>query len=1155
MWRIISGILLLGCLSSSAAQEFRATIEGLVTDSSGSAVAGAKVVATSVASNVPTETVSNSDGRYLISYLTPGSYVVSVEKPGFQRVVQEGVNLNVAEQATLAFVLTVGAVNQTITVSANAAILETETADRGLAITSTTVLDTPLQGRNPFAIAWSSPGVIENASVTRLRPFDIAGSSSITINGGRPSTNEVLVDGVSSLYEASSVSYVPTAEAMNEFKVQTTNYDAQYGWTQGGVINIITKNGTNLFHGSAFEFFQNTHLNAATFNNNLTGVGRTSSHLNTFGGDVSGPIKRDKLFFSYTFEDIRQVIPDPFVTSVPTPLQKQGNFSQTYYARSSSGTPLVQTIYNPFSTTTGPNGVLTRTPFPNNTIPASMLDPVAVKVLSYVPNGNVSGDPLTALNNLTNSGNTRKFTDFFPENTGRVDYDINETTRLFVRYSRNALQEERSFHYSTISAINPADTGQNNPFTRENHNATIQFTKTLSATTVFDFRLGLERFKSESGASQGSGVGPQTLGFSPAFVAEAANWFPKFNWANYEGAGAQPTYISPTAQTNSMQASMSKVIGIEALKFGGEFRLLRGYSQQPGYDAGNFSFDQQFTGANPLQIQPASGNAIASFLLGTPQSGYIQVNSEPARQEKMFSLYIQDDVNVTPKLKINLGLRWDYMGALTDRFNELPRGFAATTPNPLQVPGTTVYGGVLFAGVNGQPRGIFNQSWGNVGPRLGVAYQLTSNTVLRGGYALIYGQTWNDPGNAPGFSQQTNMVSSIQTGVPYNTLDNPFPGGILRPVGASQGLLTALGQSYAYADPSGAPPYVHQFSFEIQRQLARDFLFTAGYIGSRSERLPVSQQLNALPISALGLGATALSQSVPNPFAGLLPGTALNGATVARQQLLAPYPEFLISGNPAGTSAGIIEQFEPIGTSSYNSAQFTAQKRFSYGLNFTAAYTISKQIDQASFANPQDTRLERVIAAWDIPQNLQIQFGYELPFGTGKSFGAQIAKPVRWAISGWEFHTLVRLQKGMPMNFPANAAPTGLDPALSNPSLTQWFNTCTLLPTGATRGCVGNEQPAWTVRQPDTLQLWSTRLASVRLPGVHNVDISLLKHNRLTERTDLLFRADFINGFNSPQFFSGPIDDVNNANFGRISGAMDQSNLPRFVQLSMKIQF
>lgn len=1141
--------LLLALVFSAYAypQEFRATLAGRITDSAGSAVAGAKIEIKNAGNGELFTTTSGDDGAYQVAFLTPGDYVVTVEKPGFKKSIREGVRLEVAARGVVDVQLALGEVSQSVTVSAGAALLETESADRGLTIESNRVLNTPLQGRNIFAQAWSAPGVIENAAAQRLRPFDIAGSSSITINGGRPSTNEVLVDGVTSLFQASSVSYVPTAEATGEFRVQNTNFDAQYGWTLGGVVNIITKNGTNEFHGSAFEFFQNTHLYANTFNSNLNGVRRPSSHINTFGGDVGGPIKKNKLFFSYTFEDIRQVIPDPFSTSTPSPAQKAGDFSHTYYGRDSSGTPLVQTIYDPFSTSAGANGTLVRTAFPGNVIPTTRLDPVAVKVFSYIPAGNVPGDPLTGLNNLTNNGSTRKFTDFFPENTGRVDYDIKDSTRMFIRYSRNALQEERSFHYSTVSALNPADTGQNNPFTRENHNATVQLTKTLSPTTVLDVRLGLERFKSESGAGQGSGVGPSTLGFSPTFVSQAINWFPKFNWAGYEGAGAQPTFTSPVAQTNSVQASMARALGRDNLKFGGELRLIRGYSQVPGYGAGNFSFDQIFTGANPLVAAPSSGNALASFLLGTPQSGFIQVNSQPARQEKLFSLYAQNDIRITEKLKINLGLRWDYLGALTDRFNELPRGFAATMPNPLKVPGQTVYGGILFTGVNGQPRGIFNRTWGNFGPRAGAAYQLDRHTVLRGGYALVYGQTFNDPGNAPGFSQTTNMVTSIQAGVPANTLDNPFPSGILRPAGSSLGLLTALGQSFQFADPAGAPPYVHQFSFEIQRALPGDFLVSAAYVGSRSRRLPVSQQLNALPLSALGLGASALTQSVTNPFAGLIPGTSLNGSTIQQQQLLAPYPEFLING--------ISELFRPIGKSSYNAVQFLVNKRLSHGLNFSVAYTISKQIDQANYANPQDVQLEKVIVPWDIPQNLQINFVYELPFGTGKQFGASLAKPVRWAISGWEMSTLTRLQKGMPMSFPANAAPTGLNPAISNQSLTQWFNTCTLLANGTTRGCTSGQQPAWTVRQPFTLQTWSSRITSVRLPGVHNVDASIIKHNHITERFDLLFRVDFINAFNSPQFFSGPVNDVNNPNFGRISGAMDQSNLPRFIDLAMKLQF
>ncbi len=534
--------------------------------------------------------------------------------------------------------------------------------------------------------------------------------------------------------------------------------------------------------------------------------------------------------------------------------------------------------------------------------------------------------------------------------------------------------------------------------------------------------------------------------------------------------------------------------------------------------------------------------------MGTPQSGYIQVNSEPARQEKLFSLYVQDDIRLTDKLKVNFGMRWDYLGPLTDRFNELGRGFAANTQSPLSVPGETLHGGLLFTGVNGEPRGIFNPAWGNFGPRAGAAYELDKRTVLRTGYALVYGQTWSDPGNAPGFSQTTNMVTSIQTGVPANTLDNPFPTGILRPAGSSLGLLTALGQSFSFADPAGgSPPFVHQYSFEIQRELPGGLLVSAGYVGSHSARLPVSQQLNAVSLGSLALGAAALNQNVPNPFAGLIPGTALNGATVAQQQLLAPFPQFLING--------ITEMFRPIGKSSYNAAQFLVSKRLSYGLNFSAAYTISKQIDQTNFANPQDTTLEKVIAAWDIPQNLQINVVYELPFGTGKPMGSSLPKPARMAISGWEVSTLARMQEGMPMSFATNAAATGVNPSIPNQSLTDWFNTCTLLASGATRGCVGSEQPAWTIRQPDTLQAWSTRLAGVRLPGIHNVDASIIKHNRITERFDLVFRVDFINAFNSPQFFSGPIIDVNSANFGRISGAMDQSNLPRFIQFSLKLKF
>jgi hypothetical protein len=1152
-WR---SVVILLSVAALFAQDFRATLTGRITDPAGAGVAGAKVEVKNTQNGEVTVATSQDDGAYLVQFLTPGDYVISVEKPGFKKIVREGVHLDVAQRGVADIAMSLGQVDQSVTVSAATEQLETEAADRGLTVESTRVINTPLQGRNIMAQAWSAPGVMVTGSVTRLRPFDIAGSSGISVNGGRPGTNEILVDGITSLSQASSASYIPTAEATGEFRVQNTNFDAQYGLTLGGVINIITKNGTNAFHGSLFEFLQNTHFNANTFNSNRTGTPRSSSHINTFGGDVSGPIIKNKLFFSYTYEDIRQVIPDPFTTSVPTALQKNGDFSQTYYSSNSSG-KLLTTIYDPLTTTTNASGAIVRTPFAGNVIPSSRINPVAAKVLSYVPGGNVAGDSVTSLNNLTNNSSTRKFTDFFPEHTGRVDWDLNDSTRMFARYSRNALTEARGFHYSTTSATNPADTTNNNPFTRENHNAIVQLTHTFSPTMILDVRTGLERFKSESGDLQGAGVGASDLGFANQFVSQAADTFPKFNWSGYEGAGAQPTYIGSLYQANTVEMMLAKTLGKHNVKFGADLRLLRGYSPNPGYNAGNFTFDKIFTGANALSSDSASGNSIASFLLGTPASGYIQQNSQPARQEKMYSLYVQDDVRLTSRLKVNLGLRWDYIAPLTDRFNELGRGFNPQAAVPLTVSGMSLNGGILFAGVNGQPRGIFDANPHNFGPRVGAAYQLSSKTVVRGGYALVMGQTWYDPGNALGFSQTTNMVTSVVTGQPYNTLTNPFPDGVSQPSGASKGYLTGLGNSFQFADPEGgSPPYVHQFSVEIQHQLPGNFLVSGAYVGSRARRIAVTQQLNGLSLSSLALGSSALTKSATNPFAGMIPGTSLNAATVQQQQLLAPYPQFLVAtGFNAATSGGILEMYEPIGKSSYNALQLLVSKRLSHGLNFSVSYTYSKQMDQVNYDNPTDTRLEKVVAAWDVPQTLQINMVYELPFGTGKALGAKLPSPVRYAVSGWTISSLTRLQQGMPMSFPSNAVPTGLNPTVSDPNYTRWFNTCTLLLSGATTGCVGSDQPVWMIRQAYSLQTWSSRLSSVRLPGIHNSDISVMKHNRLSERLDLIFRADLINAFNSPQFFNGPTTDATSGNFGKISGASDQSNLPRFVQLSLKLQF
>jgi hypothetical protein len=1128
------------CISGLvSAQEFRATLSGHITDPSGSAVAGAKIEIKSAGTGAVVNVNSEEDGSYLVPLINPGEYVITVEKSGFRRVVRNGITLKVSERAVVDIPLSLGEVTQSVSVTADVALVQTESADRGLSIENNRVEKTPLQGRNIFAQAWSAPGVAVTAAVQRLRPFDIAGSSGIAISGGQPSGNEVLIDGVSNLSAGGSVAYVPPVEGTAEFKVQTTSYDAQYGWTTGGVVNIVTKAGTNQFHGSAYEFLQNTHLNANTFNNNLNGIPRQSSHINTFGGDLGGPIRKDRLFFEFAYENIRQVIPDPFTTSVPTANQRIGDFSQTFYAANS-----LQAIYDPFTTATGPTGSLVRSPFGGNLIPSNRLNPVAVKVLALIPPGNVPGNPVTALNNLVSSGSTRKFTDFFPEYTGRVDYVHSSRTQMFVRYSRNALAEERSFHYSTTSAFNIAETSGNTPFKRENHSATVQMTHVFGPAMLLNVRAGLARFLGQSGSSIGKDFDLASLGFSPLFKSQAVAWFPRFNWTGYEGAGANPSQFDPISQANSFQGLLGMVKGRHSIKTGVSLGFQRKYRTNPGYWAGNFSFDQGFTGQNPISIQPSSGNAIASFLLGTPSSGFIDVNTAPALQQKLWSAYLQDDIRVTARLKVNAGLRWDYLSPVTDRFNALSRGFDMTSANPLKAPGLDLKGGLLFAGVGGS-RGIFKSDWNNFGPRVGFAYQLTSKTVLRGGYGLIYAGSYDDPGPAPGFSQSTAMVTSIQTGIPENVLTNPFPTGILRPVGSSLGLATYLGQGFNFPNYDRVVPWTHQFSFEVQRELPGQFLVSAAYVGSRTRSLEVAKGINEIPLSNYALGATALTQNVANPMAGLIPGTSLNGATVQRQQLLRPFPQF----------TGINELYLSVGKSHYDGFQMMIYKRLSAGLNFSVSYTNSKTLEQVSYANAQDTQLFKQIAAWDCPQSVQLNGVYDLPFGKAKPVGGHLNPALSRFISGWVISGIARLQEGLPMAFPSNAVPTGVSPRLSDRTLDRWFNTCTLLANGSTRGCLSPEQPVWTILQPFTIRTWPARLASVRVPSIRNLDASVFKNNYFGDHYNLIFRADFLNATNTVQFFSGPVTDANSPNFGRISGAQTQTNLPRFIQLSLRFQF
>lgn len=1132
-------LLLLNC--ALIAQDTRGSASGRITDISGNGVDRASITLLDVQTGTRQISTSHSDGRYDIPFLNPGTYEITVEKAGFSVVHQTGLVISTASDSRLDIRLPLATVSSTITVAAKPELVESESAERGMTVDNVRVQNTPLQGQNIFAQAWSAPGVAVTSGAQRLRSFDVGGSSGMSINGGQPSMNEVLVDGTSALSQSSSVAYVPPVSATDEFRVHTSVYDAQYGWTTGGIVNISTRGGTNRFHGSAYELLQNTMFNANTYNANYAGTPRSSSHINTFGGSIGGPIRRNKLFAFFAYEQLRQYIPDPFTTSVATAAQRTGDFSSTYYSAGK-----LRTIYNPFSTRfDSVKNAYVRDAFANNVIPASMLNPVAVKTLNSIPLGNAAGDSVTGLNNLVNGPNSRKFSDLFGTWVLRGDYVINNSTSMFVRYSRNKLTEARGFLYSTIAEVNAFDPSKNSQYNRENHNFTIQATHAFNSRTMIDARIGFERFLLHNGGPQGSGYGLTNLGFSSQFASQAVNKIPVFNLANYAQIGAQPEGLSPISQGNAFNALLYRSFGRHTIRTGGEFYLNRVYIVSQGYSSGNFTFNTIFTGSDANAANSTSGNSVASFLLGTPASGYIDVNTPEIRQQMLYSLFVQDDVRLSDRLTVNLGMRWDVMTPMTDRHNAVARGFDTSVASPLQVSGMNLRGGLLYAGVNGQPRGIYNNDFNNFGPRVGAAYRLDNKTVLRGGYGLVYAQGFDDPGNAPGFSQQTAMVTSVVTGTPYNTLTNPFPDGVQQNSGSSLGLSANLGQSLSFANPNRKLPWTQQYSFEVQRELPGKVLASVGYVGSTTKALAVSQSINEISASNLAQGTSYLSASVTNPFAGKLPGTSLNSSTVQRRQLLRPYPQYL----------GITSQTNSIGSSNYNGMQALVQKKMSAGASASLSYTFSKTLGQTAFRQAQDSSPEKVVAAWDVAHSIQINGVYELPFGHGRKFAGSLPGAVNTLVSGWRLSAIARLQSGMPLTTPTGVIPTGVNPKLSNPTLNRWFNTCTQLTSGATQNCQSGESAAWRTRPSDTFQSWSTRMSSLRNPPIRNWDVSIMKETVLKESVSLILRCDALNLTNTPQWFNGPVIDSTSGNFGKVAVATDQSNLPRFLQLSGKLVF
>jgi hypothetical protein len=928
---------------------------------------------------------------------------------------------------------------------------------------------------------------------------------------------------------------------VQEVQLVRNSYDAQYGRSGGGVFSIVTKGGSNDFHGTAFDFLQNSVLDANNYFNNKNGVGIPFFARNQFGGYLSGPIMKSKrLFFFGSYEGLRQGSPGSQTSTVATALQRQGDFSQTF---NSNGT--LQTIYDPFTTTPNGSGGFVRAPFAGNVIPSSRFDSVGANVMGLFPLPNRPGTGFTQSNNWFGTGKNITTVDRYDV---RADWTVTDRYSMYLRWSQ-AWQNGVGIAYPQWG-IGSGATSSPNP----RGAAAFGNTFTISPKFVINVLVGHGNWTEQTIPI--IHASPTQVGLPASQVAHfhVTNVMPAFTFANYStlGVGNNGQLHHPE-RTESVQINASKQARAHSIKFG--FEMDFAYQNGPG-DGGwlrapTFNFDQNLTsGPVVLPGTTTSGNALASLLLGYGSGGSAPYPAPLTEGHHYYGLYVQDSWRVTDRLTIDYGLRWEVQGPTTDRYNRFST-FLFNAPAPISVPGMNLQGAIQF--VNNSNRGIFNTDWINFGPRVGLAYKLTNKLVLRTGFGIYFVPMLADE-NPIGFSTSTPWLSTAAgDGIhPGNPISNPFPNGFVVAVGMSQGAATGLGQGLSAFIRDHKVGYTQNYSIDLQYEIGANELFEIGYSGNQGRKLSLAYQnlnIDQLPSQYLGLG-TQLNQTVPNPFYGVIPasqGGTLTGPTIPYWRTLVPYPQYTGVNLDISTSGGF---------SSYNALVLRFTKRFSSGLNVIVSYQWAKALDNTSEAQSWEVNdpgprvmtnwdLERSLSAHDIPQAVAVTFLYELPVGRGKPIGSNMNRVGQALLGGWQVSGLLRYQNGIPINMsaPGNGFGYAYNPpnvtngpavSLSDPTVQEWFNV-----------------NAFSRPLPFTIGTAPRRITQLRQDGVHSADIGLGKTFPIYERLTAQLRVDFFNLTNTPQF-SAPNTSVGSSTFGQVTS---QANQPRQIQFGLKLNF
>ena len=1142
-------------------QESRGTVLGRVTDGSGAVIAGALLEISNQATGVVLKGRTNGEGNYFFSFLNPGIYRIAAEHSGFKRSVRDGIEVNVNARLELNMTLEVGAVADTLTVTGEAPLLDTTNASLGRVIDSKETRELPLNHGNPFNLIRLSGGVNFTDQAIKDQPWQTL-NTNYAMAGSRAGKTEFTLDGASNtLHDQArgsvAAAWTPSSDTVAEFKIQTATFDVTTGQTEGGVVNISLKSGTNKLHGSGYWGKQTPSMNANLWFSNANRQARGDFKYNRIGGMLNGPVVipklyngKSKTFFLFSYEWIKSVTANGTVVTVPTADQRNGDFSKLLAVSSA------YQIYDPNTRTPAANGRFQNQPLPGNIIPPSRISPIAKSILGYYPLPEQIGTADFG-NNLDRS-NWRSLIPY-RAHLYKFDHVVSDKNRLMFR---------TNFRYHNI--VDTDFFGFSNPslgtfFWNESASFAFDDVHAFSPTFIMDVKVSTSRFVRAQDTQTRDTFNITSLGLPASLqnaIDPAFRRFPSVTIAGITSLGPR-TFLYKGTETRVAGVSFDKIVGQHGFKFGTEIRQYPVNQLAASATTGTqLVFNADFT-RGPLDNSPASlrGQGLASLLLGQPTAGTITLPfaTNFAESSKVWSGYLQDDWKLTRKLTLTAGLRYEIETALNERYNRTARGFDITAQQPFEAvalanyaknstpelpPGQwSVKGGLNFAGAGGQPKGLYNLDKNNFMPRVGIAYNPTPKTVIRGGFGMYYGSLGTrlaDVVQNAGFSRSTSLVPSTDGGVTFSgTLTNPFPNGFLPATGAGDGAVTNVGNAVSFFNPNPKAARLHKYQIDIQRELPGRMVFEVGYSGARNRDLEVTRQLSAFPNQYLSTSPARdqntinyLTANLPSPFAniGQFNGTTLAGNFLPRTALLAPYPQF--NG---------VNYFTYGGKSWYDAMNVRLEKRFAHGYTVVANYTFSKFLESTTLLNPGDKDPSKVISDQDFPHHFTVTSIMELPFGRGRKFLGTAPRGVNAVLGGWQISPVYTYQSGQAIPF-GNVIITGnlhdIPLASDQRSVQRWFNTSLF-----------NKDNAQQLA--NNLRTSSLRFNGIRADAYNFWDISALKNTRLTESVMLEFRFEALNALNQVNF-SAPNAVPNNTLFGQVTA---QLNVPRHMQLTLRLQF